>query len=280
MLRSIQSMACATLLCTLCATSVAADAGGDTAAVELPPVITVAARTAGTFADAPVPASVVTSRDIRKMGASTVGDVLAEQTGLTVIQDHGVGVQMQGLSPDYTLILVDGEPAVGRTAGTLDLARFKVGGLEQVEIVQGPSSSLYGSDALGGVVNIVTRKPIDPFSVSFNSRYGTNNSLETGGTMEAKTGNTGFSVFADRSASDGYDLDPERRGKSAPPYSNYTVQPKVVHDWSENSRLTIAPRFFREDQENSVNFLSEGDTTYARERSTRDDWGLSATVEQ
>src|SRR5690606_38353621 len=119
-------------------------------------------------------------REMRITGASSLGEVLAEQTGLNLVHDHGTGVQMQGLSPDYALVLIDGEPAVGRTAGTLALDRFLIGGLDQIEIVKGPSSSLYGSEAMGGVVNLVTRRPSHPLATSFNSRYGSNRTLQTG----------------------------------------------------------------------------------------------------
>lgn len=251
----------------------------DSLPLELPPLLTTATKTPRPFRDSPVPASVVTSREMRMSGAATLKDVLAEQTGLNLVQDHGSGVQIQGLSPDYTLILVDGEPAVGRTAGTLNLERFKVGGIDQVEIVRGPSSSLYGSEALGGVVNLVTRRPVDPFSTAFRSRYGTHHTMETSASLEAAGENTGFSVFADRTASNGFDLDPARRGQSAPAYANYTVQPKLVLDHDQGSRFTISPRFFRETQLNTIDHVANGDTLPASERSELDDWGLSASAE-
>ena len=68
----------------------------------------------------------------------------------------GEGIQMQGLDAQYVLILIDGVPLVGRSAGTLDLNRISVGNIKQIEVVKGASSSLYGSDALGGVINIIT----------------------------------------------------------------------------------------------------------------------------
>ncbi len=71
------------------------------------------------------------------------------------------GVQMNGLGPDYTMILIDGQPMVGRVAGVLDLDRVSVGNIERIEVVKGPMSSMFGSEALAGVINIITATPDD-----------------------------------------------------------------------------------------------------------------------
>lgn len=252
--------------------------GSDTMAVDIP-MITVAGKSERAQANAAVASTIVGARDMERTGAATLGEVLAEQTGLGIVHDHGAGVQLQGLSPDYTLILVDGEPAVGRTAGTLELDRFLVGGLEQVEIVKGPSSSLYGSEAMGGVINLVTRRPVKPFAASANTRYGTNHTLKTGGNVEARRGATGMSVFADRTSSAGYDLTPQSRSQTAPAYQAYTLQPKLVHAYADESRLTISARSYQERQRNSAMYHAANDSTPARERAALTDAGLSASLE-
>ena len=65
---------------------------------------------------------------------------------------------MQGISSDYIQILIDGVPIIGRRSGNFDLSRITLGNVKQIEIVKGPSSSLYGSEALGGVINIITEE--------------------------------------------------------------------------------------------------------------------------
>ena len=86
---------------------------------------------------------------------------------------HGDGVQLQGLDSDYILILVDGEPQVGRIAGKLDLARMTVENVERIEIVKGASSALFGSAAMGGgVINVITRKISSPFTAQFTNNFG------------------------------------------------------------------------------------------------------------
>ena len=78
---------------------------------------------------------------------------------------------------------------IGRTAGTLDLTRLAVGNIEQVEVVKGPSSALWGSDALAGVINIITDKGSQPFEWGVNTRYGTHNAKDISGQFNLKEGN-------------------------------------------------------------------------------------------
>lgn len=103
--------------------------------------------------------TVVAAPQLRQMGTVRLTEVLDEQTGLTIDSDHGSGVQLQVLNPEYTLFLVDGEPLIGRTAGTLNLSRVALGNEQRMEIVKGPASALWGSEAPAGVVNIITRQP-------------------------------------------------------------------------------------------------------------------------
>jgi len=109
--------------------------------------------------DSPVRVEVIGQDRIRTTAISDMGDLLKEQTGLVATGSIRTGLQMNGLGPDHTLILIDGQPVIGRVAGVIDLSRISVGNVERVEIVKGPMSSMYGSDALAGVVNIITKRP-------------------------------------------------------------------------------------------------------------------------
>ncbi|NBC16444.1 MAG: TonB-dependent receptor plug domain-containing protein, partial [Bacteroidetes bacterium] len=108
-------------------------------------VVVTATRSLKALEQVPVPTSIVGADDIRARGARRLSDLLAEQPGLQLNYDHGAGLNIQGFDADYTLILIDGEPVIGRTAGTLNLERIAVADVERVEVVRGPSSSLYGS---------------------------------------------------------------------------------------------------------------------------------------
>jgi outer membrane receptor for ferrienterochelin and colicins len=109
--------------------------------------------------NSPVRVEVVNANTVKGTGMATVGDLLKEQTGLLLQGTIRNGVQMNGLGADYTMILLDGQPMIGRVGGVLDLQRLSVGNIERIEIVKGPMSSMYGSEALAGVINIISKKP-------------------------------------------------------------------------------------------------------------------------
>lgn len=95
-----------------------------------------------------------------------LNEVLSEQTGINILDDpHGQGIQIQGFDPAYTLILIDGLPLIGRSTGILELSRITTNNIDRIEIVKGPTSSLYGSEAMAGVVNIITAEPAKGFRV-------------------------------------------------------------------------------------------------------------------
>lgn len=114
--------------------------------------------------DAPASISVITSEEIKRKPVQNLRDVLREVPGvqLTDEGDNRKGVSLRGLDSSYTLILIDGKRVSSRNAvfrhNDFDLNWIPVDAIERIEVVRGPMSSLYGSDALGGVVNIITRK--------------------------------------------------------------------------------------------------------------------------
>ena len=88
----------------------------------------------------------------------------------------GAGVTLQGLDEKHTLILIDGDRVLGQKDGITDLSRINLDQVERIEIVRGAASALYGADALGGVVNIITRKTGKRFRASVQGGYGTDHS--------------------------------------------------------------------------------------------------------
>jgi outer membrane receptor for ferrienterochelin and colicins len=109
--------------------------------------------------DSPVRVEVIDKKQTVSTAMVNIGDLLREQSGMILTNNVRTGIQMMGLGADYTQILIDGQPMIGRVAGVLDLSRISVGNVERVEVVKGPMSSLYGSEALAGVINIITKKP-------------------------------------------------------------------------------------------------------------------------
>ncbi len=143
------------------------------------------------LSEAPVPVRVVDEEAIRRSAASDAADLLRRAPGIPVMS-HGVdnrggvaGISLQGVPAGRTLVLVDGRPVAGDVGGVVDLGQFPAEMLERVEIVEGPMSALYGSDALGGVVNLITRRPPPGSVISGRVQGSSEPSLDLGLTLSA-----------------------------------------------------------------------------------------------
>lgn len=137
-------------------------------------VVITATRQERRLGNVAVPVTLIQQQQIRQAGSLRLREILQEQSGIFITSGFGAGIQMQGLNPEHTLILVDGQPLVGRTSGILDLNRIAVSGIKRIEIVKGPSSSLYGSEAMAGVINLITESP-GARSLEASIRYGVGN---------------------------------------------------------------------------------------------------------
>ncbi len=132
-------------------------------AVKLNEVVYTATRTEQLLKDVPVSTELVTRSEMDKSVALTAADALESQIGVDVREDFsGQGVMLQGVDPQRVLILVDGNRVIGRINGSIDLDQISTQGIRQIEVVKGAISTLYGSEAIGGVINVITADPVDP----------------------------------------------------------------------------------------------------------------------
>ena len=244
---------------------------------QLQEVVVTATRSERELDALPVPVTVIRQEQIKKMGSLRLNEILAEQTGLAIVSDHGTGVQMQGFTPEYTLILVDGEPLIGRTSGVLELNRIAVGNIRQIEIMKGPSSSLYGSEALAGVINIITQKPTG-INGSISSRYGTNQTFDLGTTVNFQRNHFGVYAFANRYHTEGYDLSPELAGNTVSPFTNYTYQARVTYDVSKRTKFSLSGRYFTEEQESLTDIGTADAPQLLNGAGTVRDWNLNPVL--
>ena len=183
---------------------------------------------------------------------------------------------MQGLDAAYTMILIDGVPLVGRTSGVLDLSRVSVGNIERIEVVKGASSALYGSEAMGGVINVITKRPVkDMFSGSLSYRYATFNTNDANANLLWKKKKFAANLFTNYYATDGYDLDKSSSLKNVEGYYNTTIQPKLYYDFSENLKLIVSNRFFNQKADNAAMIDSE---TYIGE-AKENEWNSQIKLE-
>jgi outer membrane receptor for ferrienterochelin and colicin len=112
--------------------------------------------------DASAPVRTVSRAELERRAAGDLTTVLRDVPGVQVdpVVSSGAGITLQGLGSDRVLILLDGAPISGRIGGEFDLTRISPSQIERIEIVEGPQSTLYGSSAIGGVVNLLTRRDL------------------------------------------------------------------------------------------------------------------------
>lgn len=212
------------------------------------PIVVTASRTEKQLQDVSVPVSVINETEIKSSGSLRLSDILEEQIGLNTVSDHGTGIQVQGFDPEYTLIMIDNQPVIGRSAGTLDLTRLAIGNIKQIEIVKGPSSALWGSDALAGVINIITDKGDKPFSMDFNGRYGSYDTFDGSTNITFKRNQLKGRFFFNGNGSNGYDLNTDTKAPTIPEYRNYTLSGGLDYRLNKNIELGVSGRYYQEDQ--------------------------------
>ncbi|HLR36813.1 MAG TPA: TonB-dependent receptor [Chitinophagaceae bacterium] len=217
---------------------------------DLNAVVVTATKSSRKLADVPMPVNIIGKAEIESSGSNRLDEILSEQTGLSIVNDHGFGVQMQGLGPEYTLILINGEPIIGRIAGTLDLKRISLNDVQRIEILKGPSSSLYGSDALAGVINIITKKGRKK-NLRIRSQYGSYSAFDNTITGTLGLKNKGaVSLSVNRYSTAGYDLLPHKYGKTVNPYVDYTFRGNLHYQITPQLKLQLRGHYFTQTQDN------------------------------
>ena len=180
------------------------------AVTPLPPVVVTATRGPLDVARAGSAIDVVTHDDIERLGATGLRDVLQAVPGLFVHDSGGFGstsnVTLRGSNPGQTLVLIDGV-RVGDPTGTdgaFDFGALALGDIERIEVLRGPQSALYGSDAMGGVVQIITRKGEGPPKKSVFIEGGAYGTLHTRASVSGGTDTVSYAFSVDALHSDGF----------------------------------------------------------------------------
>jgi outer membrane receptor for ferrienterochelin and colicins len=244
---------------------------------KLEEVVVTATRSERKLSNIAVPVTLIQQKTIRQSGSLRLNDILGEQTGLFITQSFGRGVQMQGLSPDYTLILLDGEPLIGRMGGVLDLSRLTVGNIKKIEIVKGPSSSLYGSEALAGVINIITDRS-NGRKLQADLRYGRFNTIDASLNAATRVGKLSLGAFVNSNSSEGYSLLPNAVQKTVEPFWRLTSQVNLGYDFSEKTRFNMTARYNYENIQNSITVQNLGALVLSKGNEINKDLNITPSV--
>jgi len=256
------------------AVAASASATDNTTTTDVPQVVVTATFTERLLDDAPASMSVVTREALNNRPVQDLADALIGVPGVNV---GGVGlarrgISIRGMSNEYTLTLLDGK-RISQTAGIIGHSEADVGwipteGIERIEVVRGPMSSLYGSDALGGVVNIITRTATDAWRASLTSRgewredgrggdvFQTG--LYAGGPLiQDQLGITAYGEFRDRKATPGpvNPLLSEMEGREV-------TSGNIALNWTPDESQRIELAYGRGEEERARDTQQTGATRY------------------
>jgi len=190
----------------------------------LGPIVVTASRTEEPKRETLAPVTVLNSSDIENSNAESLQGVLREVPGVQITQKGGYGsdasIHLRGTNDSHVLVLVDGVRHNSSTLGGADFQYLPLDLIERIEVVRGPRSSLYGSDAIGGVIQIFTRRGKDKTQYHAEVGAGSNDSRKVNAGLSGKHGQTRYSLSGGRFRTRGIDA---RRDKNPDADSYYNA---------------------------------------------------------
>ena len=233
----------------------------------LPPVFVTSTRTEIPLSQVTTSATVITDKDIQAQQAETVLQVLRTVPGLDVVQSGSRGnttsVFIRGSESDHVLVLIDGVEANSTTLGAFNFAHLTTENVERIEVLRGAGGTLYGSQAIGGVINIITKKGQGPLEAGLSLEGGNGSTNRQALTLRGGAGQLGYSFSAARIASQGFHSVNDD-------YRNLAASGRLDYQVTEDASLKGIFHFVKTDLGlfNNNNFASQPDPN-AREASTQ-----------
>ena len=210
------------------------------AEVELGQVVVTATKTETELRDVPQSMSVITREEIMNTPDRTLPEIIQRSTGVQVNQNGPMGslssVQIRGSQPEQVVVLINGRRVNEAQSGMFDLSNLPLNkdDIERIEVLRGGASALYGADAMGGVINIITRAPSAEPYTRVSGSYGRFDTQEGSFTHRWKPGALGYGVSVGRQKSDGYrpnsDLD------------SWILEGDLSYDLGAKSQLSVSAR--------------------------------------
>lgn len=232
-------------------------------AVTMETVVVTGTRTPKLLKDVPIVTRVITADEIKKVDATHIGDLLqAELPGIefSYSMDQQVSLNMQGFGGNAVLFLVDGERLAGETLDNVDYNRLNMDNVERIEIVKGAASSLYGSNAVGGVVNIISKTSTEPWAVNINGRYGAYNDQRYGGTIGFNAGKFNSVTNIQHTKVDEKDLAKGKTDEQTEDWAfkkvygdkTWNFKERLVYTASDQLKLTARAGYYFREREKSA----------------------------
>ena len=178
----------------------------DTTHYDLNPVVVTGTGVHQRLKATPVPVEVITGREIKSSGINGLQEALTMMVPSLSFSPNAMGsyLRMNGLTNSHVLILLNGRKMTGDISGNVDLGQIDINLIKRIEVLNGAASTLYGSDAVGGVINIITAEPGDESEFTTNSRYTRDGQFNQGLDLSLRAGKVGSMTGYNYSHSDGW----------------------------------------------------------------------------
>jgi vitamin B12 transporter len=206
---------------------------------DLDTIVVTATRTEQKLSDTLGPITVLTADDIDRLQSNDMYDLLNRVPGLTVARSGGNGsvtdLFLRGTNTAQTLVLVDGIRISSATAGTTALQYLNPSQIERIEVVRGIHSSLYGSDAVGGVINIFTKKGANQTDISVTAGVGSFAARQSGMNISTGTEKSRFNLGINHYSENGFDRTEDKTFTSGDndAYRNESINVGIGHDFTD-----------------------------------------------
>ena len=194
------------------------------------------------------PIKIIGEQRIQQQAASSLKDLLMTEANIKIQQDNILGsdLKINGISGSNVKILIDGVPVIGRLNGSIDLNQINLSNVHRIEIIDGPMSSVYGSDALGGVINIISKEPDCPrLEADGNGYWESVGTYNFDLTTRYSISDFNLQLNGGRNLFQGYDEDNSKRDKQWNPKEQYFANFQAVYG-GEDFKIRYSGQLFDE----------------------------------
>lgn len=215
----------------------------------LDPIFVTASRIAQLESETLGDVSIVPNEKLREAGQQSLAEILAQEPGVSFYNSGGpqntTGLFLRGNDASHTLVLIDGVRINSSNYGGVNWNAIDPATIERVEILRGAASSLYGSDAIGGVVNIITRKPDgdEPLRAYANAGYGSHNTFKSGVGFSGAADGWNYNLSAGVARSSGFDATESYASDAYPDKDGYrqnSVAGALGYQWKQGQRFDFS----------------------------------------
>ena len=241
-------------------------------------MVVTATKTERSADSVPASVTVITKEQIKSMPAKTADELLNNVAGVYVSHRSGFitagtsnSVRMRGLGgggESYVQVQVDGVPVNDLQTGAVEWNEFPIQDIERIEIVRGPSSALYGNNAMGGVINIITKNPGKGMHLEASAGYGSLNTTTLGLRQSGGNGKLSYALGVNSLMTDGYvEIPPENRNdknNADKDTKRYNLSAKLRYDFDPDTSLTYSGAYYHSTQTGKYTLL-DGFNCYAQD---------------